>query len=67
MHATTYEKVAIDLGDRSYEVVIGSGLLGRPESYAGIRGTDAFIVTDANVGPLYARRKGSGRSWRCCT
>jgi len=54
MQATTPHTVPIDLGDRSYPVVIGAGLLGRAESYAGLGGHDALIVTDTRVGPLYA-------------
>jgi 3-dehydroquinate synthase len=55
MRETTTETVTIDLGDRRYDVAIGSGLLGRAEAYAGIRGHDALVVTDAHVAPLYAR------------
>jgi 3-dehydroquinate synthase len=54
MSAAACEKVAIELGDRSYDVLIGPGLLGRPDSYAGLAaGAGALIVTNAVVGPLY--------------
>ncbi|HET6788304.1 MAG TPA: 3-dehydroquinate synthase, partial [Aquabacterium sp.] len=49
--------VAIDLGDRSYDILIGEGLLGQPESYAGLpRSSKALIVTNTTVGPLYTAR-----------
>lgn len=53
--AAAAERVAIDLGDRSYDIVIGRGLLGDPASYAGLpRARHAVIVTNETVGPLYA-------------
>jgi 3-dehydroquinate synthase len=49
--------VAIDLGDRSYPIRIGTGLLGDAATYAGLpRATAALIVTNTTVGPLYAER-----------
>lgn len=46
--------VSIDLGERSYPITIGSQLLGRPDSYAGLpRASTAMIVTNEVVGPLY--------------
>ncbi|MCC7257169.1 MAG: 3-dehydroquinate synthase [Gammaproteobacteria bacterium] len=49
--------ITVDLGARSYPILIGSGLLGR----AGLldphlRGRDALIVTNTTVGPLYLGR-----------
>lgn len=45
----------VDLGDRSYPIHIGSGLLADPSLLAPhIRGTQAVIVTNETVGPLYA-------------
>jgi 3-dehydroquinate synthase len=48
--------VEIDLGERSYAIAIGSGLLARPESWEGLapRGGRAFIVTNPVVGRHYA-------------
>ena len=48
--------VTVDLGRRSYNVLIGPGLLagagGRVRQAAG--GRSAYVITDSNVGPLYA-------------
>jgi 3-dehydroquinate synthase len=49
--------VSIDLGDRSYDIVIGQGLLGDSGSYADLpRSSKALIVTNTTVGPLYTAR-----------
>lgn len=49
------ESVRIDLGERSYDIHIGRGLLGEPASYAGLpRARHAVIVTNDTVQPLYA-------------
>ena len=46
--------VGIDLGDRSYDILIGEGLLGEAASYAGLpKSSTALIVTNTTVGPLY--------------
>lgn len=48
--------VAIDLGERSYDILIGGNLL-RAESFAGLpRSSKALIVTNTTVGPLYTAR-----------
>jgi 3-dehydroquinate synthase len=45
--------VSIDLADRSYDILIGDGLL-KAESFAGLpRSAKALIVTNSTVGPLY--------------
>src|SRR5690606_23763298 len=48
--------VEVPLGDRSYRVLIGAGLLGRlaGEFSAFGFGKKCAIITDGNVGPLYA-------------
>lgn len=44
----------VDLGDRSYPIHIGSGLLESPDLLiAKIKGKQVCIVTDDTVGPLY--------------
>jgi 3-dehydroquinate synthase len=49
--------VSIDLGDRSYDILIGEGLLDAPETFAGLpRSSQALIVTNTTVGPLYTAR-----------
>ena len=51
------QTVGIDLGDRSYAIQIGTGLLGAPETYAGLpKASAALIVTNTTVAPLYAER-----------
>ena len=49
------ESVEIQLGDRSYPILIGSGLLGEPRSFAPLpAASTALIVTNTTVAPLYA-------------
>jgi len=51
---STPTKVAIDLGDRSYHIVIGSGLIGQSQTYADLpKASAALIVTNETVAPLY--------------
>lgn len=53
--------LTVALGDRSYSIYLGEGLLGQlPEFLDGlsVRGSTA-IVTDSNVGPIYADRVAS--------
>ena len=46
--------VAIALGERSYDIRIGAGLLARPETFAGLpKAQAAMIVTNDTVAPLY--------------
>lgn len=50
-------ELEIDLGERSYRILIGAGLLDDPKPIAGaISGKCAVIVTNVTVGPLYADR-----------
>jgi 3-dehydroquinate synthase len=48
---TQAQRIAVELGARSYEIVVGSGLLGRAglEIASGLRGPNAIVVTDSNV------------------
>ena len=58
-HATTPApiQVRIELGERSYPILIGSGLLDQAQTYAGLpRASQALIVTNTTVAPLYAQR-----------
>ena len=53
-HPATVQ-VLIALGERSYPIHIGCGLLGDGASWAGLPASaDALIVTNATVAPLYA-------------
>ncbi|MBV8620680.1 MAG: 3-dehydroquinate synthase [Curvibacter sp.] len=54
MNPIQAEQVTIELGERSYDILIAPGLLGRSESYEGLpAGRSALIVTNTTVGPLY--------------
>jgi 3-dehydroquinate synthase len=51
------QTLTVELGDRSYPIYIGSGLLDQPELLTShIGGTTAFTVTNTTVGPLYLDR-----------
>jgi 3-dehydroquinate synthase len=51
------ERVRIDLGERSYDILIGRGLLDRPQTWASLPAAHAaVIVTNTAVAPLYAQR-----------
>jgi len=48
-------RVTVPTGERAYDIVIGSGLLAEPATWAGLpRAAQAVIVTNTTVGPLYA-------------
>ena len=50
-------QVRIELAERSYDILIGSALLGSAHSYAGLpRASTALIVSNTEVAPLYAAR-----------
>ncbi|TNF62846.1 MAG: 3-dehydroquinate synthase [Burkholderiales bacterium] len=49
--------VTIDLGDRRYEIRIGTGLLDDPRSLEGLpAASSAVVVSNVTVAPLYAQR-----------
>lgn len=49
--------VRIDLGDRSYEILIGSKQLAQTSSFADLpKASSALIVTNTTVAPLYAEQ-----------
>lgn len=51
------ERVNIQLGDRSYDILIGCGLLAQPASFEGVqRASSAVIVSNPTVASLYAKR-----------
>ncbi|MBU3740418.1 MAG: iron-containing alcohol dehydrogenase, partial [Rhodoferax sp.] len=55
MTSPSCETVAIDLGERSYPILIGSGLLRDPASFAGLpAASQVLIVSNGVVAPLYA-------------
>ncbi len=50
-------RVPIALGDRSYPILIGSGLLADPATWEAVpAAAQGVIVTNTTVGPLYAAR-----------
>jgi 3-dehydroquinate synthase len=51
------ERVPVSLDDRSYDIVIGSGLLADDRHWQGLpRARHALIVTNDTVGPVYAEQ-----------
>ena len=55
MAHTPIETVHIHLGDRSYPILIGAGLLSDPGTWTDLpQGSSALIVTNTTVAPLYA-------------
>jgi 3-dehydroquinate synthase len=49
------QQVRIELAERSYDILIGSQFLGRPETYVGLpQASTALIVCNTTVAPLYA-------------
>lgn len=51
------QTLKVDLGERSYPIYIGEGLLSRSELFAGlIRGRQVAVVTNETVAPLYLER-----------
>jgi 3-dehydroquinate synthase len=51
------QTVRVELGERSYDILIGCGLLESDASWAGLpKASVAAIVTNTTVGPLYAER-----------
>ena len=54
MQNTNMQTLAVDLGDRSYPIYIGSDLLSNPDVYAPhIHGKQVMIVTNDVVAPIY--------------
>jgi 3-dehydroquinate synthase len=50
-------RVPIALDDRSYDILIGTDLIGDPTTYDGLpRSSQALIVSNVTVAPLYAQR-----------
>jgi 3-dehydroquinate synthase len=50
------QSIRVELGEHAYEVEVGSGLLHSPRLAALVTGTQAFVLSDANVAPLYLER-----------
>ena len=57
MNIDDVERVRIELAERGYDILIGSGLLDRAETYRDLpAGSTAAIVTNETVAPLLAER-----------
>jgi 3-dehydroquinate synthase len=55
--STDLDRVRIELAGRSYDILIGSGIYARADSYSDLpRGSSAVIVTNETVAPLFATR-----------
>lgn len=50
----TTRKITVELGERSYEVTVGVALLAELGAVAAPLSSRAVVITDTNVGPLYA-------------
>jgi 3-dehydroquinate synthase len=51
------EQVEIDLGERSYPIIIGSALIEAPDTWAAVPASaQALIVSNTTVAPLYAAK-----------
>lgn len=58
--AVTAVSVTVRAGDETYDVRIGAGLLGRLGELCGRPATQAVVVCDENVAPLYLERVMAG-------
>ncbi|MEY4413388.1 MAG: hypothetical protein RIQ53_681 [Pseudomonadota bacterium] len=57
MTSASLRRVTTGLGDRSYDILIGSGLLDAAATWDGLPASaDALIVSNTTVAPLYAQR-----------
>lgn len=59
------QQLQVDLGDRSYPILIGDGLLGESDLGRYVAGNQVMIVTNETVAPLYleaARRCFAGKA-----
>lgn len=51
---TAYQTLTVDLGDRSYPIYIGSGLMQQPQLIGEhISGKQVMVVTNSTIAPLY--------------
>jgi 3-dehydroquinate synthase len=53
--SSVLHRIPIELGERSYQISIGTGLLAEPATWAAVpASSQALIVTNTTVAPLYA-------------
>jgi 3-dehydroquinate synthase len=55
-----YRELSVELGERSYPIFIGQGLLGSQDLSPYVAGTQVMIVTNETVAPLYLERAKAG-------
>ncbi|KXF82785.1 3-dehydroquinate synthase [Enterovibrio coralii] len=48
------ERIDVNLGDRSYPISIGAGLLADPALFSAAKGRRVVVVTNETIAPLYA-------------
>ena len=54
MPSSIEDRLRIELAERSYDIIVGRNLIGRPEAFSALRaGRHAVVVTNATVDPLY--------------
>lgn len=58
MAPSSFTEIHVGLGDRSYDITVGPGLMDQVGEYAQSLGfhSPVAIITDSHVGPLYAQR-----------
>ncbi len=57
MSSNSKSTVRIDMGERSYDILIGTSILGNAATYATLpKANTAMIVTNTAVAPLYAKQ-----------
>jgi len=51
-------KIPVGLGERSYHIITGQGILGNAIEYLApfVSGRKCLLLTDSNVGPIYAKK-----------
>ena len=58
--------VTVSLADRQYDILVGAGLVGRSDTYAGLPFANrAVIITNETVGPLYVSALSRALSVHC--
>jgi 3-dehydroquinate synthase len=56
MNSAPHHRITIDLGDRSYDIVIASGVLDQPALFGHLpAAAQAVVVSNTTVAPLYAQ------------
>ncbi|MDO6706225.1 3-dehydroquinate synthase [Photobacterium sp. 1_MG-2023] len=48
------ERITVNLGERSYNISIGTGLLSNPDYFSSVAGRQVVIISNDTVAPLYA-------------